>query len=81
MKRERDEKDDIVDSEFERAMIQLLSQAYYQLCNCRKNYEELEDFLDPDFHEQGDIAEGIEPCPYYLRISPMEFDFGGDEYE
>lgn len=42
------------------ASLMLLSSLYKLLCNCRKNYEELDQLLHPDFH--------LEDCNYAITL-------------
>ena len=47
--------------------LEMLSRLYDLLCDCRKNYEELVDLLNPNFH--------LDDCPYYEKINPLNIDF------
>ena len=49
-------KDEEVRKVFEETTIQLYSQLYMKLCNCRRDFEELDDLLETKFH--------LEECPY-----------------
>lgn len=44
-----------------------LSHLYYLLCNCRKNYEEMDDLLDPKFH--------LDDCLYRIKVEPLNLEF------
>lgn len=50
-------------------LILILSQIYYQLCDCRRKYPELEDIIDLKFH--------LEDCPYYIRVKETGIEFNG----
>lgn len=47
--------------------IRNLSMLYELLCDCRKNYSELDQLLNPDFH--------LHDCPYYSNIKPIGIEF------
>ncbi len=45
--------------------LQLLSKLYRMLCNCRQEYEELADIIDPQFHlEECNYREALEKHGY-----------------
>ncbi len=53
--------------------LDIVSQLYHKLCNCRKNYEELDQLLETKFH--------LDDCPYrrILDQSGVEIFNGTDE--
>jgi hypothetical protein len=42
------------------------------LCECRYNYPELSQLLDPAFH--------LEECPYREKIEPLNIEFEKQNY-
>lgn len=45
----------------------ILEELYRKLCNCRRDYEELEDLLNPVFH--------VEECPYRVIVEAQELEW------
>lgn len=45
----------------------ILEELYRRLCNCRKNYPELEDLLNPQFH--------LDDCPYKQIVEKEDIEW------
>lgn len=52
---------------FSDAYIQVLSQLYTKLCNCRQLYEELDAIADPKFH--------LDDCEYRIALERIHFQY------
>jgi hypothetical protein len=60
--------DTAVNKEFiEIYTLQILSQLYNSLCDCRKVYSELENLVDPNFH--------LDDCPYKQELEKIDFKY------
>jgi len=51
-----EEKEKQVEEVLQSTQTQILSQLYVKICNCRRDYPELDQLLEPKFH--------LEDCPY-----------------
>lgn len=47
--------------------LQALSRLFEMICNCRRDYPELEQNLAPSFH--------LEDCPYRVEIEKLDLKF------
>jgi hypothetical protein len=48
-------------------LVKTLSRLFKAICNCRKNYPELDSLLDPEFH--------LEDCPYRRNVETYDVQF------
>jgi hypothetical protein len=51
----------------QQTLLGVLAALYEKLCNCRKNYEELDNIVDPKFH--------LEECEYRIALDRIGFKY------
>jgi hypothetical protein len=56
-----------VNDVFRTEAISVLSRLFEMLCNCRRDFKELDQLLDPRFH--------LEDCLYREKVEPLGIEF------